>query len=104
MVYVVEYLAEALKAARAGKKLSQRGLSKATGMPQAQISKIENAAVDLKASTLIELARALDLEVMLVPRKHVPAVNSLIGLTAVSGSDAVSPRPAYALGDEDDDG
>jgi HTH-type transcriptional regulator/antitoxin HipB len=104
MIYVVEYLAEALKAARAGKKLSQRGLSKTTGMPQAQISKIENAAVDLKASTLIELARALDLEVMLVPRKHVPAVKSLIGLTATSGSDTVPPRPAYALDDEGDDG
>lgn len=104
MVYVVEHLAEALKAARASKKLSQRGLSKATGMPQAQISKIENAAVDMKASTLIELARALDLEVMLVPRNHVPAVKSLIGLTAISGNESVPSRPAYALDDEDHDG
>lgn len=104
MVYAVEYLANALKAARAGKKLSQRGLSKATGMPQAQISKIENAAVDLKASSLIELARALDLEVMLVPRKQVPAVKSIIRLSATSGNHTVPPRPAYALDDECDDG
>lgn len=87
MIYAVEYLADALKAARAGKKLGQRGQSKATGMPQAQISKIENAAFDLKASSLIELVRALDLEVMLVPRKHVPAVKSIIRLSAPSGQD-----------------
>lgn len=104
MNYVVEYLSRALKAAREGKKLSQRGLSKAVGMPQAQISKIENAAVDMKASTLIELSRALDLEVMLVPRKHVPAVKSIVDSAGREAGGSVSPRPAYALDSEDDNG
>ncbi len=104
MVYVIEYLARALKEAREKKKLSQRALGKVTGMPQARISMIENAAVDLQASTLIEMARALDLEVMLVPRKHVPAVKSLTSLSAKSDIDAAPPRPAYALDDEDNDG
>lgn len=101
MVYVVEYLAEALRAAREGKKLSQRALSKATGMPQAQISKIENAAVDMKASTLIELARALDLEAMLVPRKYVPAVKGIVDSAERESGESASPRAAYTL---DDDG
>ena len=46
-------------------------------MPQGHISKIENGAVDLKLSSLIALARILDLEVMPVPRKLVPAVQAL---------------------------
>ncbi len=104
MIYVLEYLAKALKSAREGKKLSQRALSKATGMPQAQISKIENAAVDMKASTLIQLSRALDLEVMLVPRKHVPAVKTIIGSSAEPSGEQAPQRPAYALDGEDDDG
>jgi transcriptional regulator with XRE-family HTH domain len=104
MVYAVEYLVKALKKAREAKKISQRALSKKVGMPQPQISKIENSAVDLQASSLIELARALDLEVMLVPRKHVPAVTSLIRASGVPGSEQEAPRPAYSLGGEGDDG
>ncbi|MCU7892433.1 MAG: helix-turn-helix domain-containing protein [Candidatus Thiodiazotropha sp. (ex Ustalcina ferruginea)] len=102
MLYVLEYLAEALKTARQRKKLSQRGLSQAAGMPQAQISKIENAAVDMRVSTLIELARTLDLELMLVPRKHVFAVRSIVG--ADQGSlNRAKQQPVYALESEDDD-
>lgn len=103
-MYAVEYLAKALKAARKGKKLSQRGLGKSTGMPQAQISKIENAAVDMKASTLIGLARSLDLEVVLVPRKYLPAVKSIMVPKAEKDAETALPRPAYGLDREDDDG
>ena len=102
MSYALQYLAEALKAARQRKKLSQRGLSQAAGMPQAQISKIENAGVDVRASTLIELSRALDLELMLVPRKHVFVVRSLIG-AGQGGPECIKQRPMYALESEDDD-
>ncbi|HEC17576.1 MAG TPA: XRE family transcriptional regulator [Sedimenticola sp.] len=104
MVYAIEYLAKALKAARENKKLSQRALSQKIGMPQAHISKIENAAVDLRASNLVELARALDLEVMLVPRKHVPAVNSLIGSSVLPGTERREQVPAYRLDAEDENG
>ena len=69
MACMLDYLTKALKKAREGKKLSQRALSRKVGMPQAQISRIEQSSVDLRTSTLIELARALDLEVVLVPRK-----------------------------------
>lgn len=102
MIYAIEYLAKALKKARGDKKLSQRALSQRTGIPQAQISKIENAAVDLQASTLIELARALDLEVMLVPRKHVTSVSSVIAAIRSSVFKEEGPRPAYMLDEEDD--
>ena len=103
MIHAIEHLAKALKNAREDKNLSQRALSQRTGIPQGQISKIENATVDLRASTLIELARALDLELMLVPRKHVTSVSSVIGAGRSSVSRGEGPRPAYMLDDEEDD-
>jgi transcriptional regulator with XRE-family HTH domain len=78
MRYDLEEIADQLRQARIGKSLSQRDLSAMTGLTQANISKIENAAADVKFSTLIQIARALDLEVMLVPSKAVPAVQGVV--------------------------
>lgn len=77
-MYSTEYLADMLKSAREGKGLSQRALSEQTGVPQAHISKIENNTVDLRVSNLVKLARVLELEVVLAPRKAVPAVQSIV--------------------------
>ena len=82
MGYLTEDIARSLKAARESKRLSQRALSKKVGLTQSHISKIENSAVDPQLSNLIELSRALGLEVMLVPQKLVPAVQSLVRSTA----------------------
>lgn len=84
MSYATEYLANAIKAARKSKGLSQRELSDKSGIPQGHISKIENHAVDLRVSSLVALARALDLELTLVPRKTVPAVQSIVRSSARS--------------------
>lgn len=104
MNYVLEDLTRTLRAAREEKGLSQRALSRMTGMPQAQISKIENAAVDLKTSSLVALARALELEVMLIPRTRIPAVNGLLRMAKQTADDETPARPVYALDDTDDDG
>jgi transcriptional regulator with XRE-family HTH domain len=77
MSYGTEELAARLKAAREAKGLSQRELSALVGVPQSHISKIENNAVDLRVTSLSSLAHALDLELMLVPRKALPAVQSI---------------------------
>lgn len=78
MTYATEQIAKVLKAAREGKGLSQRALAKLAGVPQSHISKIESGAVDLRLSSLVEIARALDLEVTLVPRKNLSAVQSIV--------------------------
>jgi transcriptional regulator with XRE-family HTH domain len=78
MSYATQALAADLKAARISKGMSQRDLSALAGLPQAQISRIEAAAVDLRATSLIALAHALDLELVLVPRKAFPVVASLV--------------------------
>jgi transcriptional regulator with XRE-family HTH domain len=89
VVYAIEDIARILREARTTKGLSQRTLSAKVGLTQAHISTIENGAADVHLSNLIELARALDLEVMLVPRKAVPAVQGLVrNLDLVSPSES----------------
>ncbi len=110
MPYDVERLAQALKAARLAKGLSQRALAQASGLPQSHISNIERGAVDLRVSSLIQLARHLDLELTLVPRHAVPAVNAIVRSSGGRGSPrqaterlpADAQRPAYSLDDDDD--
>lgn len=71
------HITSELRKAREIRLLSQRDLSARTGLPQAQISKIESGSVSPTLASLTELARALELEVMLVPRKFVPAVQTI---------------------------
>ena len=99
----IEYLTKSLKSARQEKNLSQRALSLKTGIQQTQISKIESGQVDLRLSTLVEMARSLDLEVMLIPRALYPAVNSIIQQKSDSGTGLIGPGPAYQLGSGVDD-
>ena len=77
MKYSLTDLAEKLKAAREAKGLSQRELGQLVGIPQSHISKIESGNVDMRVSSLTELARALNLELTLVPRRALPAVKSI---------------------------
>lgn len=95
-----ETLIATLKAARLNKGLSQRALAARVGLPQSHISRIEAGAVDLRTSNLLELARALELELMLVPRSSMPVVRALERnqLPAVS-----EQRGVYALDDNEDD-
>lgn len=75
--YSIEHLVSTLRSAREAKGLSQRVFATQAKIPQSRLSKIESGAVDLQLSSLIEIARELDLEIMLVPRKLVPAVEAL---------------------------
>ncbi len=66
-----------LTAARRRAGLSQRALGAKLGIAQSHLSKIERAAVDPQVSSLVEIARALGLELMFVPRQLVPALQAL---------------------------
>lgn len=99
MSYATKHIATTLRAARESKGLSQRELSAKSGVPQGHISKIENGAVDLRLSSLVELARVLDLELALVPRKSLPAVKSILR----GGGNEAPLRPAYSLDGDDFD-
>jgi HTH-type transcriptional regulator / antitoxin HipB len=89
-------IAQELQAARKLKGLSQAELGAKVGMPQSHISNIESGKRDLRLSSLLEIARILDLEPIFVPRILVPAVRSLI-----AGDD--QPRPAWLPDQPEDD-
>lgn len=98
--YSNEEIGARLKKARLQKKWSQRTLSLSVGIPQSHISKIENGAVDLQTSSLIQLARILDLELMLVPRQLVPSFQALMRERQKGASESI---PMYRLEEEEDD-
>jgi predicted transcriptional regulator len=58
--------------------VSQKALGTAIGLPQSHVSAIETGKVDPRLSSVIEMARKLDQEVMLVPRILVPAVRAML--------------------------
>lgn len=103
MTYSIQPLTDVLKHAREKKELSQRAFARSIGVPQSRLSRIESGAVDLRTSNLISLARALDLEVMLIPRQYVPVVRGLTRKASQPGADYEAQRPLYQLDGEDDD-
>ncbi len=72
-------IGHSLEKERRKRGLSQRALAKITGTTQAQISRIENGEVDSRLSTAIEIARTLDLELVLVPRRRLSAIEAVAG-------------------------
>ena len=101
MGYLNDQILKSLKEARRRKGFSQRELSARSGVPQSHISKIESGAVDLRISSLIALARVLDLELELVPKKSIPAVKSIV--RSSMSAEVVEARPAYSLDGGDDE-
>lgn len=79
MSYKSEYLTSQIRQAREGGAISQRDLSARSGLTQSHISQIERGTLEPGLSSFIDLARALDLELVVVPRKLLPAVNSIVG-------------------------
>ncbi len=70
-----------LKNARKALRISQVELGERIGLPQSHISKIESGKSDIQLSNLVQIARALDFELQLVPKKAIPAVQSIIRST-----------------------
>lgn len=69
----------------------------AVGLPQPHISGIESGEVVPRFNTLLDLVRVLDLDLLLVPRPLVPAVQSLI--RAQNEPDSAE-KPLYAVDEE----
>ncbi len=68
MKHSIQDLTIQVKKACRDKGLSQMALSQKTGLPQSHISKIEQGKIDLQLSSFIEIARILDLEVVLISK------------------------------------
>jgi transcriptional regulator with XRE-family HTH domain len=95
-------LLRTLVAARDTSGMSQAALGKHLGITQAQISRIERGLSNPQLSTVQNIAGALDLQLMLVPRPLGPVVKALAeDFTAAQDSSATGPledeRPLYRI-------
>jgi len=87
---------KALKGVRLEQRLKQSELGSKLGLPQSHISKIEQGSTDPRLSTVTDMARLLDQELVLIPRTMLPAIRALI-----KGDD--DQKPMWALDDEEGD-
>lgn len=89
----MKYIQDQIRQAREAKGFTQSDLGRRLGQPQSSVSRIERGG-DLRLSTLLEMARILDLEPMLIPKRLTPAVQALIEHAAPpeqSGVPALNP-------------
>lgn len=78
MGYKSESLITQAREIRETSGVSQRALSERAGLTQSHISQIESGKMEPGLSSFIDMTRALDLELMLVPKKLVPAILNLV--------------------------
>lgn len=91
-------LSTALREARLSRNLTQDALARKLGLRQRQISDLERATIDPRLSTIQNVARALELDLMLIPRHLISAVEGL----QRAGRDSAK-TPMYALGDDEEE-
>jgi transcriptional regulator with XRE-family HTH domain len=91
-------LRNSIKEARAKRGWGQRELAAAIGLQQPHISALESGEIVPRFDTLLDIIRVLDLDLLLVPRSLVPAVQSLIRT-----QNEPSEKPLYAADDDDDE-
>ena len=91
---------DAIKRERRGRRWSQATLARLAGIGLPHMSNLENKKADPRLTTLLDVARALDLELMLVPKILVPAVRALISAKAADGS---SPESGYLFTSSEED-
>jgi len=97
-----EDLRQALKEAREKRAWTQRELASRLGLTQKHISGIESGKIVPRYDTLLELVRALDRDLLMVPRALVPVVQSLVRDHLKDQPGEGEERPLYAAdGDED---
>lgn len=95
-------LAAGLVAKRRASRLSQRSVAAIAGVTQASLSRIERGISDPSLSTVLETAHALGLELRLVPRELVPAVDLLLRSPKGGTAEPQDEGPLYAPEREDE--
>jgi len=98
MKHATEALIERLKSARIDQGLTQRELGKRIGSPQSYVARLEAGRTDPKLSSLVEVSRALGLELKFLPRGAVPVVEGALRAIHFSHDvDDVSNRALHLI-------
>lgn len=82
-----------LEDARRAGGLTQEQVADLAGITRPRYRDIEKGTAAARATTLINIARALGLEMMLVPQAMVPAVNALLRPQEDDDLPAFAPQP-----------
>jgi len=81
---------------RKARGLTLSALASRLGVSKANVIRIEHGR-DLRVSTLLDIARELGLEPMLIPKENVPAVRALLAdlQPAADGDAAIDAGPRF---------
>jgi transcriptional regulator with XRE-family HTH domain len=79
--------------ARLAAGLTQEQVADLSGISRPRYRDVETGAAAARTTTLINIARALGLEMMLVPQAMVPAIEALLHPEAEDDRPAFSPQP-----------
>jgi transcriptional regulator with XRE-family HTH domain len=90
-----------LKESRRKRGWSQTELGKRAGLPQMHVSGIESGKIVPRFDTLLDLARVLDYDLVMVPRALVPAVQALIRSQGNAGKGGDQGERSLYAGDEE---
>ena len=71
-------IGQLLKATRKDRQLTQEQVAEMAGISRPRYREIEAGSSSARTTTLINIARALGLEVMLIPQTMAPAVDALM--------------------------
>jgi transcriptional regulator with XRE-family HTH domain len=85
-------LGRLLKATRKDRQLTQEQVAYMAGISRPRYREIEAGSSAARTTTLINIARALGLELMLIPQAIVPAVDALL-----RPDDDIDDLPAFTI-------
>lgn len=88
--------------ARKSRAWSQRELAQRLDMRQSQISAIEAGKRDIRIGTFVEISRCLGLELVLVPRSLLPAVQYLLRSGETTSTQTEEETSIYETWKEED--
>lgn len=77
--------------------MSQRELSARSGLTQSHISQIERGTMEPGLASLVDVARALDLEIVLAPKKLMPAIGNILASASFT-SDTLTSQQRNLVG------
>ena len=96
---MLKQLGQTFLQARESGRLTQEQVADLAGVSRQRYHLIETGAAAAKATTLINISRALGMEMMLIPQRMVPAVESILR----PAKDDEEDRPAFEADPDPDD-